>query len=199
MAEASSLQDTDKRTSILCALAQVEGANISQLLKTSCVGYWYEKLLCHVARIGKLDPSQTLEIHESIEILYALTQIDSAYFSKALEAAKLIQSELRRAEMLNKLAKYAPDNMLPMLYQAIIQINYKPFAAIALSGYLARLSPTKLSSTNWQSYLHLIAHRTRADLMQNLAALYPAIVHLGGKEAVRGMVDAMREVCSQWK
>jgi hypothetical protein len=35
--------------------------------------------------------------------------------------------------------------------------------------------------------------------MGDLATLHPAILYLGGEAAVRGMVDAMREVCGQWK
>jgi hypothetical protein len=29
-------------------------------------------------------------------------------------------------------------------------------------------------------------------------SLYPAIVHLGGEAAMRGVVDEMKRVCEQW-
>jgi hypothetical protein len=47
-------------------------------------------------------------------------------------------------------------------------------------------------------HLHLLAHRKRADLMGDLATLYPAIIHLGGEAAMRGVVDEMKRVCEQW-
>jgi hypothetical protein len=34
--------------------------------------------------------------------------------------------------------------------------------------------------------------------MGDLVTLYPAIVHLGGKEAMWGLVDEMRRVHEQW-
>ena len=46
---------------------------------------------------------------------------------------------------------------------------------------------------------YILAHRTRADLMGDLATLYPAILHLGGEDAGRGMVGEMGRVCKQWK
>jgi hypothetical protein len=33
-------------------------------------------------------------------------------------------------------------------------------------------------------YLHLLAHREKADRMGDLVTLYPAIVHLGGEAAI---------------
>ena len=49
------------------------------------------------------------------------------------------------------------------------------------------------------SYLHLLDRRKRADLMGALATLYPAILHLGGEDAGRGMVGEMTRICRQWK
>ena len=61
--------------------------------------------------------------------------------------------------------------------------------------YLSSLPLTSLPYTDWQTYLHLLAHRKRADLMGDLATLYPAILHLGGEDAGR----EMQRVCRQWK
>jgi hypothetical protein len=35
--------------------------------------------------------------------------------------------------------------------------------------------------------------------MGDLATLYPAILHLGGEDAGRGMVGEMERICKQWK
>ena len=57
----------------------------------------------------------------------------------------------------------------------------------------------RLPYTDWKTYLHLLDRRKRADLMGDLATLYPAILHLGGEDAGRGMVGEMTRVCRQWK
>jgi hypothetical protein len=50
---------------------------------------------------------------------------------------------------------------------------------------------------NCPSHLHRLAYRKSADRMKDLATLYPAIVHLGGEGAMRGVVDEMKRVCEQ--
>jgi hypothetical protein len=57
----------------------------------------------------------------------------------------------------------------------------------------------RLPYTDSKIDLHLVANRTRADLMGDLATLYPAILHLGGEDAGRGMVGEMGRICKQWK
>lgn len=41
--------------------------------------------------------------------------------------------------------------------------------------------------------------KQRSDLMRDIVTLYLAIIHLDGEEAIRGVVDAMKDVCNQWK
>jgi hypothetical protein len=43
-------------------------------------------------------------------------------------------------------------------------------------------------------YLHLLAHREKAERIENLATPYPAIIHLS-EAAMRDVVDEMRRVC----
>ena len=71
--------------------------------------------------------------------------------------------------------------------------------AEAISGYITRLPLATLPYSEWQTHLHILAQRKRSDLMQDLVTLYPAILHFGGTAAVRGVIAAMRQVCSQWK
>ena len=124
------------------------------------------------------------------------SNIDAAYFEQALQAAREIKDEENRAIVLSELAEHSPQNFLSNIYEAILAIVHKPSRAQAISGYITRLSPPY---AEWQTHLHILAHRNRADLMQDLVTLYPAILHLGGTAAVRGVVDTMRQVCSQWK
>ena len=127
-----------------------------------------------------------------------LNQVDQTELLEALEEARLL-SESSRVSALNNLATHATQDFLPQILQAIHEINHKPSRAEALSSILPRLPLPTLLHPDWCAHLHLLAHRDRASLVGDLATLHPAILRLGGEAAVRGMVDAMRDVCSQWK
>ena len=91
------------------------------------------------------------------------------------------------------------QDFLPKIKDAINNLTHKPVAANSLSDSLNCFPLEKLSYSDWPSFLHLLAYRQRSDLMQDLITLYPAIIHLGGEEAMRGVVYAMKDVCSHWK
>ncbi len=126
-------------------------------------------------------------------------QLPEALLPALLEILSLFQNEQARAEGLCGLAEELPEVFLPQALDAIHAIIHKLTRATTLRSYLPRLSLATLPYPDWQSHLHLLAHCTRADLMQDLATLHPPIAHLGGAAAIRGMVDAMRDVCNQWK
>ncbi len=123
---------------------------------------------------------------------------NSSYLSNLLETTKTIQDENYRAWILIERAKNASEQFIPAIYQSINDIIHEPIRIKAISGYLPRM-PAALAYNDWKSHLHLLAHRTRADLMGDLATLYPAILHLGGEDAGRGMVGEMGRICKQWK
>ena len=100
---------------------------------------------------------------------------------------------------LSSLAPYIPEESLHIALSTVHSIPNKIRRAQSISGYLSRLPLETLPYPDWQTYLHLLAHRTRADLMGDLATLYPAILHLGGEDAGRRMVGEMGRVCKQWK
>jgi hypothetical protein len=134
------------------------------------------------------------------EVLSKLAQIDGADFAALLKAARSIQSESRRAAVLSKLAEQIPQDFLPNIWKAaILDRTHNSARAKALSDSLLSFPLATLPYSDWQTFLHVLAHRQRSDLIQDLATLYPVILHLGGKAAMRGVVNAMREVCRQWK
>jgi hypothetical protein len=133
------------------------------------------------------------------EVLRELAKIDSIYFNEALTAAREIKNEYSRSSVLSELAKQSPQKFLSNIYEAILEIVHKPSRAKAISSYISRLSLATLPYSEWQTHLHILSHRERSDLMQDFVTLYPAILHLGGTAAVRGVIDTMRQVCSQWK
>jgi hypothetical protein len=162
--------------------------------------------LSALAQIDSTYFSEALEAARSLQnedsrasVLSALAQIDSADFSQLLEAARSLRDEDSRASVLSALAPHCPETFLPQVIPLIYAFHHKPTAAEVLSTYLPRLPLATFTPADWQRHLHLLARRKRADLMEDLAALYPAIVHLGGEAAMRGVVDAMREVCGQWE
>jgi hypothetical protein len=136
---------------------------------------------------------------QQAQVLISLVRVDKFYFSEALTTIQEIESEYWKALSLAKLAQYAPEHISLEIDQTIETITHLPTRAEALSGTLPYRPLATLPHPDWCATLHLLANRTRADLMGDLATLHPAILHLGGEAAVRSMVDAMREVCQQWK
>lgn len=110
-----------------------------------------------------------------------------------------MQAEYMRVRVLSDLVRQAPQGLLSELWETMLAITHKPSQANVLSDFLPRLPLATLPYSDWKAHLHLLAYRKRSELMKDLGTLYLAILHLGGKTAMRGVVDAMREVCSQWK
>ena len=131
--------------------------------------------------------------------LCELAKIKHSLCEQALEATSQIQSLFARADALGSLFGYCPNSLLPKVCDAMDSITSPYYRARAYSSILQLLHIEEASFSYWKFLLHLLSSRKRSDLMEDLATLHPAIVHLGGTAAIRGMVDAMREVCDQWK
>jgi hypothetical protein len=89
----------------------------------------------------------------------------------------------------------------PFLYKEFQRIDsiFEPAEkAEQLHQLLPHLPLAILPLRRWAFILHLLAHRKRANLMQDLITLVPAIIHLGGKDSLKGILDATQEVCRQW-
>ncbi|MFG6103641.1 NB-ARC domain-containing protein [Leptothoe sp. EHU-05/26/07-4] len=206
---ARQIQSENSRASILNELAQQSGANLDKVLEAARQIQDEDRRADILSQLAQQDEAyfeEALEAARQIQsedsranVLSQLAQQDEAYFEEALEAARQIQSENRRADILSQLAQQVPNDRLLNLKTAITDITHKPTAAKALSNSLVHFPLANLSYTNWKSFLHLLAYRKRSYLMQDLVTLYPAIIHLGGEEAMRGVVDAMKDVCSQWR
>jgi ABC-type transporter Mla MlaB component len=194
------------RALVLSALAKIDSAYLDVLLEAATEikdEYHRASVLSALANIDSLYFEEALTSARDIKseyhrasVLSALANIDSFYFEEALTAVRDIKSEFLQTLVLSALAKQSPQNFLSNIYEAILAIVHKPSRAQAISGYITRLSPPY---SEWQTHLHILAHRKRSDLMEDLVTLHPAILHLGGTAAVRGVVDTMRQVCSQWK
>ena len=206
---ARGIQAESRRAYVLSALASVDQADFAQLLEAAR-GIQAEdsraSVLSALASVDQTYFTEALEAARGIQaedrrayVLSALASVDQADFAQSLEAARGIQAEDSRAYVLSKLAEHAPQGALSDLWKAILAFKHKPSGAKALSQFLPRFIEISWLSSNWRSSLHLLASRKRSDLMQDLATLYPVIRSLGGETAMRGVVDAMSEVCKQWK
>jgi hypothetical protein len=122
-------------------------------------------------------------------------EIDSL---KILDATQDIENEYRRADILKSLANKLDLHFLPNAMSIMNTISHSRVRADTFSIYLPILPLHNLPYPDWRSYLHLLSHRKRADLMRDLETLHPVILHLGGEGAMRGIIDEMKRVCQQW-
>jgi NB-ARC domain len=206
---AHSIQDESSRAEVLSSLAEIGGAGFFELL-TLVNSIQNEsdraKVLASLAKINGADLSALLTATHSIQdeynredILISLAEIDGAYFAEALDIVSLLPHESIQAMRLSHLAEIAPQSFLLKISEAISQIAGKPTRAEALGRCLPYFPLDRLSFQEWCKYLHILAHSQRPNLIHYLPRLYPAILHLGGATAMRGVVDAMNEVCDQWR
>jgi hypothetical protein len=70
-------------------------------------------------------------------------------------------------------------------------------ALAALACYLPQLPRATLLSL-WQETLHVLAARTRPNLLADIRALIPVILALGGEEAISGVFCAIQDVGRWW-
>ena len=206
---ARALHDDSNRAIVLSELAKVDGAYFSEALEAARKIQHESsraRILSELAKVDGAYFSEALAVVRAIQdeyyranFLSELAKVDGAYLSEALAAARTIQNEYMLAWVLSKLAHQVPQELFSEIWNAIFAIPNKSARAIAISGSLPRLPLATLPHSDWISYLHILAHRERSDLMQDLVTLYPAILHLGGDTAMREVVNTMREICNQWK
>jgi ABC-type transporter Mla MlaB component len=206
---AREIKSESSRAWVLIALAKIDSAYFEEALQAAREIKDDSSRASVLRELAKIDSTyfeEALQAAREIkddfrraEVLSDLAKIDSTYFEEALQAAREIKHESSRARVLSDLAKQSPQNFLSNIYEAILTIVHKPRLAQAISVYITRLSLPTLPYSEWQTHLHILAHRERSELMEDLVTLYPAILHLGGTAAVRGVIDTMRQVCSQWK
>lgn len=122
------------------------------------------------------------------------------HFEEALTRALGIESEEYRAGALAGLAPHLPDDLLPKALAAARAIEFQDYRMEALDGLapcLAKLSRQHLYPL-WQETLHLLAARTRSNLLLDLGALSPVIAALGGAQAMAETFRAIQDVGRWW-
>ena len=203
------IQDESKRASVLSELAKLDGAYFDEALSAARELQDEFRRASVLSELAKLDGAYFDEVLRSVHelqdefrrafVLRELAKLDGADFDKLLSAAHELQDKYNQADVLSDLAEHVYQDFLPKIKNAINNLTPKPLAAKSLSDSLICFPLEKLSYIDWQSFLNLLSYQKRSKLMQDFITLHPAILHLGGKPAMREVVNAMQSVCSQWK
>ena len=121
-------------------------------------------------------------------------------FEPALALVEQIQDESWRASALRGLAPHLPKEQFEPALAMVDAIKEGYHRADALKNFLERMELETINTARWQQLqlLHELSYRRRQDFIENLPKLAPAIIQLGGKEALQGCVDAMEQVCRWW-
>ncbi len=173
-------------------------------------GYDQAKALAMlVPRLGELGyGEEALTVAQALPKGYyyveALTRL-APYLSEpllqeALAAAQAIVDERTRAEALTNMAPYLSEPLQGMALQEAlaaaqaIEIGiHRGMAFVHLVPHLKQLPVVRLYAL-WCKTLHILANRTRPDLLLDMQALNPIIKVLGGKEALVAAKRAIIEV-----
>ncbi|MGF1482607.1 MAG: hypothetical protein ACFB4I_24550 [Cyanophyceae cyanobacterium] len=119
-------------------------------------------------------------------------------FSEALAAAREFKDESLRAVTLAELAPHLPE-IVPEALAAARGIGDESYRARALQGLMESLSSSSVDFSFWQETLHVLATLNRPHFIDNLPQLAPLILNLGGVEALRNTVSALKDVSRWWK
>jgi len=112
--------------------------------------------------------------------------------------------EESKAATLTKLIPYVPESIKSEVMRDALEAarsmkkkNDRARVLIDLAPHLAKLSPSALYPL-WCEALHILANRSRQDLLANLQSLAPIISVLGGSEAIVETSRAILEVGHWW-
>ncbi len=120
---------------------------------------------------------------------------------EALTTAQAIRDERARTEALSGLAEHLSDEEWPELLKAIaLKVNYpiNTFHRLVSARQAGNFSGLSEKPAVWTDTLRALSYQDRGMLLENLTALAPLIVHLGGREAIGEMVRAIRDVSGWW-
>ncbi|NES21943.1 MAG: hypothetical protein F6K41_24210 [Symploca sp. SIO3E6] len=118
---------------------------------------------------------------------------------QALEAVGAIGDEAKRAYILQQLAPHLPQSLLPQALEAVGAIGNESNRLVALQDFIERLTFLSIDDPLWQKILQTLAILTRPKFLEALPHLAPVIIKLGGVEALRETVKAVKDVSRWWR
>ena len=116
------------------------------------------------------------------------------------EVLKLITDQAYDMYFLEALEEKLPAVLVPKVLEIVVasQIQDGSYSSDFLSALLKRLQNHDVDWPFWFKLNNLVTCRVRNEYILNLSLLAPAIITLGGEEALRRIWEAMREVCGWW-
>lgn len=149
------------------------------------------------------------EDHDCFDWTSAMAEVaerwaELGYLDKALQVAQEIRNDYWKSRAMIWLAPYLEEpTRIEVLVESLeiaqkISITwYRTSMLRELATQLAGLPLERLHSI-WRENLHIMANRTRSELIEDLSALTPVILALGGEEALLETARAIQDVGRWW-
>lgn len=100
---------------------------------------------------------------------------------------------------LGNLAPHLPPELLPEALEIMKTFKERYYAAEAWFSLLPRLEELQVSFLSFAAILDTLAYRKRSELIQNFPTMQNTLTRLGGETTLDRCLQAMAEVCNQWR
>jgi hypothetical protein len=138
------------------------------------------------------------ENQRTIALEVLAKKLPGALIPEVLAITDQIQHDGRRSYVFRAFSEHCSDRWIPTLLEKAHQLNDFYFRAGVFSALLPRLALDKIDPPFWKELLATLTCRTRKEFIEDIPKLAPVIVALGGEEALRGVVESMRQVGGWW-
>lgn len=118
---------------------------------------------------------------------------------KALKLIRQIKDESSCDSFLKDLAPHIPPELLPEALEIMETFKERYYAAHAWFPLLPRLEELQVSFPSFATILDTLAYRKRSELIEGFPAMRNTLTRLGGETALDRCLQAMAEVCHQWR
>jgi hypothetical protein len=151
--------------------------------------------------------SETLEVIQEMQsepdCFFVLNELvpflPKPLFPEVLEIVKRLQSEPYRARLLYNLVPHLPDELLNIALQMARELRDFHNRATVFQSLASKLSLISTDTDLWCEMLRMLTYLRRQELMLSFPGLTAHIADKFGKEALKEMLEAVREVNFQWK
>jgi hypothetical protein len=151
----------------------------------------FEYILCSIENIDS-EPSKKLALKDLIE------NLPHHLCPRFLQIVDGLKAEASKSEILRFSVQYLPEELLLEVKECARTFKNSVDRAAVLSALLPRLVLDKIDLSFWQELLATLTCRTRAEFLEDIPKLAPAIISLGGQAALNGVVAAIQQVCGWW-
>jgi hypothetical protein len=204
------LQIEPDRAKVLIGLAPHLPKNL--LFKTSQVVFGIQDESDRVDALIGLAPHLPEIVPQVLEVIFGIQgesdRVDALIglaphlpeiVPQAFELALGIQDEFYQVKALSGLAPHLSENLLSEALEIALEMQYESCRVDTLSGLAPQIDLKYVNFPFWSKVLHTLAHQDRKHLLEDISKLAPAIIKLSDRSTLILVVQAMREVCQQWR